>query len=98
MIQKSSYGFNTFAATRIGEIQEGKSPKNWYWVASKYNIVDFLTRGRKPDDIRLESTWQKGPDFLKQAEDKWPIPRDYLELKNIRTNQDYNGNEDRRTS
>ena len=81
MIQKSSYGFNTFAATRIGEIQEGTNPTNWYWVESKYNIADFLTRGRKPDDIGLESIWQKGPDFLKQAEDKWPITHDYLEPK-----------------
>ena len=81
MIQKSSYGFNTFAATRIGEIQEGTNPENWYWVESKYNIADCLTRGRKPDDIGLESTWQKGPDFLKQTEDKWPITRDYLEPK-----------------
>ena len=81
MIQKSSYGFSTFAATRIGEIQEGTNPENWYWVESKYNKDDCLTRGRKPDDIGLESTWQKGPDFLKQAEDKWPITRDYLEPK-----------------
>ena len=29
MIQKSSYGFNTFAATRIGEIQKGTIPENW---------------------------------------------------------------------
>ena len=81
MIQKSSYGFNTFAATGIGEIQEGTNPTNWYWVGSKYNIADFLTRGRKPDDSGLESIWQKGPDFLKKAEDKWPITRDYLEPK-----------------
>ena len=81
MIQKSSYGFNTLTATRIGEIQEGTNPANWYWVESKYNIADCLTRGRKPDDIELESTWQRGPDFLKQAEDKWPTTRDYLEPK-----------------
>ena len=81
MIQKSSYGFNTFATTRIGEIQEGTNPENWYSVESKYNIADCLTRGRKPDDIGLESTWQRGPDFLKQAEDKWPITRDYLKPK-----------------
>ena len=95
MIQKSSYGFNTFAATRIGEIQEGTNPENWYWVESKYNIADCLTRGRKPDDIRLESTWQKGPDFLKQAEDKWPITRDYLEPK---LSERIRNQEDRRTS
>ena len=81
MIQKSSYGFNTFTATRIGEIQEGTYSENWYWVESKYNIADCLTRGRKPDDIGLESACQKGPDFLKQAEDKWPITADYLQPK-----------------
>lgn len=82
MIQKSSYGFNTFSSTRlIGEIQEEINPEKWYWVESKYNVADCLTRGRKPDDIGLGSTWQKGPDFLKQAEDKWLIIRDYLEPK-----------------
>lgn len=82
MIQKSSYGFNTFSSTRlIGEIQEGINPEKWYWVESKYNVADCLTRGRKPDDIGLGSTWQKSPDFLKQAEDKWLIIRDYLEPK-----------------
>lgn len=35
MAQKESYGFNTFAATRIGEIQSGTNPKDWCWVASK---------------------------------------------------------------
>lgn len=30
MIQKSSYGFNTFAATRIREIQGGTNIEDWY--------------------------------------------------------------------
>ncbi|XP_068674368.1 uncharacterized protein [Montipora foliosa] len=79
MIQKHSYGFNTFAATRIGEIQEGTSQTDWYWVESKHNIADCITRGKKPSDIGLESTWQKGPEFLKQPENEWPITRNYLE-------------------
>ena len=56
MIQKHSYGFNTFAATRIGEIQEGTNQTDWYWVESKHNIADCITRGKKPSDIGLEST------------------------------------------
>ena len=79
MIQKNSCGFNTFATTRMGEIQEGTSQTDWYWVESKHNIADCLTRGKKPSDIGLESIWQKGPEFLKQPEDKWPITRNYLE-------------------
>ena len=69
----------TFAATRIGEIQEGTSQSEWYWVESKHNIADCITRGKKPSDIGLESTWQKGPEFLKQPENEWPITRNYLE-------------------
>ena len=35
MIQKDSYGFNTFVAVRIGEIQENTNPNDWYWVEGK---------------------------------------------------------------
>ena len=73
MIQRESYGFNTFAATRIGEIQEGTNIADWYWTEGKHNIADLLTRGKKPSDISLGSVWQKGPDFLRRAEDEWPI-------------------------
>ena len=36
-------------------------------------------RGKKPCDIGLESTCQKGPEFLKQPENEWPITHNYLE-------------------
>ena len=65
MIHKESYGFNTFAATRVGEIQEGTEKNNWYWVESKHNIADWLTRGRRTNEIDFNSNWEKGPDFLK---------------------------------
>lgn len=79
MIQKDSYGFNTFAATRIGEIQEGTNPKDWHWIESEYNIADWLTRGKKPNEIGFNSAWQEGPTFLKQPESEWPITRNYTE-------------------
>ena len=81
MIQKSSYGFNTFAATRIGEIQGGTNIEDWYWCESKFNIGDWLTRGKKPSEISLHSDWQEGPLFLKQPESEWPISRNYSEIR-----------------
>ena len=48
MIQRESYGFNTFTSTKIGEIQEGTNPKDWYWVNGESNIADLITRGEKP--------------------------------------------------
>ena len=68
MIHKETYGFNTFAATRVGEIQEGTEKNDWYWTESKNNIADWLTRGNRPIDIDVNSGWQAGPDFLKLPE------------------------------
>ena len=73
MIQKESYGFNTFAPTRVGEIQQNTNPKEWFWMESKYNIADWLTRGKKPNEINLDSIWQNGPGFLDMPETDWPI-------------------------
>ena len=73
MVQKESYGFNTFAATRIGEIQQGTNKDDWYWVESKNNIADWITRGRKPAEIGLNSIWQTGPEFLRFPQHEWPI-------------------------
>ena len=47
MIQIDSYGFNTFAATRIGEIQGDTDPGDWYWVESEYNIADSVVNERQ---------------------------------------------------
>ena len=44
MIQRESYGFNTFTSTRIGEIQGGSKPGEWFWVNGAHNIADVITR------------------------------------------------------
>ena len=74
MIKIESYGFRSFAANRIGEIQEYKEKENWYWVEGSLNIADLTTRSI--DGIRelsTESVWQKGPKFLQLPVEQWPI-------------------------
>ena len=58
MIQKDSYDFNTFTSTRIGEIQEGSNPSQWYWVSSDDNVADLISRGKSPRnlDSRIRDT------------------------------------------
>ena len=41
MISKESYGFNTYAANRIGEIQQDTEVSEWYWTAGNLNIADW---------------------------------------------------------
>ena len=64
MINKESYGFSTFAANRIGEIQQSTQPNEWYWIKSSLNIADWLTSGKSPADINEGNIWQQGPQFL----------------------------------
>ena len=73
MIQKQSYGFKTFVATRIGEIQEATEPEDWWWCRGELNVADFITRGKTPSEIGSESVWQQGPTFLQQPIEEWPI-------------------------
>ena len=73
MIHKVTCRFNTFAATRVGEIREGTEENDWYWTESKNNIADWLTRGKRPIDIDIHSNWQAGTDFLRLPENEWPI-------------------------
>ena len=66
MIQKESYGFNTYAAVRVGEIQEGTSPNDWYWIEGRLNISDWITRGKSPRDLHEKSLglFAKDSSFL----------------------------------
>ena len=73
MISKESYGFNTYAANRIGEIQQETNPSEWVWTAGSLNIADWLTRGKSPRELGQDSQWQNGPEFLKLPVKKWPV-------------------------
>ena len=76
MISKGSYGFNTYAANRVGEIQSSSSPCEWYWLPGRLNISDWITRGKSPHDITSDSEWQMGPSFLQDPVHSWPISQD----------------------
>lgn len=78
MIQKDSYGFNTYAAVRIGEIQEVTYPGDWHWIEGRLNIADWITRGKDPSELGENSLWQKGPKFLQVHESEWPIKSSVL--------------------
>ena len=63
-IQKQSYGFGTFVATRIAEIQEKSSPTEWWWTGGRNNPADLTTRYTKLEELDVNSVWQSGPEFL----------------------------------
>ena len=72
-IQRESYGYQTFFANRIGEIQGATSPHEWKWVPGDLNVADLLTRGCAPEALSEGTAWQEGPAFLKEPENEWPV-------------------------
>ena len=46
MISTESYGFNTFPANCIDEIQQKTNLSEWFWVQSILDIADWITRGK----------------------------------------------------
>ena len=62
-----------YCSGKNGEIQSGTNVEDWYWTATQKNIADWLTRGKRPEEIDRNSPWQKGPDLLRFSEAEWPI-------------------------
>ena len=73
MMKKQSYGFNTFAALRVGEIQQKTDLEDWRHIQSKENIADILTKGAAPSKIAAGSPWQCGPAWLSGPPSSYPV-------------------------
>ncbi|KAK7889795.1 hypothetical protein WMY93_025355 [Mugilogobius chulae] len=71
-IQRESYGYKTFFANRIGEIQNSTDVNDWRWIPGQSNVADTITRGASPQDLMEDSEWQSGPKFLSLPENEWP--------------------------
>ena len=74
-IHSDSHMFNTFVATRISEIQMKSNIDEWYWIESKMNVADYVTKPCKPHMLKSDSMWQKGPEFLYLPRTEWPVKK-----------------------
>jgi hypothetical protein len=54
-INRDSYGYQTFYANRVGEIQKSSSVDDWCWIPGELNIVDIITRGAAPVNLQENS-------------------------------------------
>lgn len=77
MINKLSTRFKLYEGVRIGEIQAASdgNMEEWFWIAGKDNIADWITRSKKPSELGPNSEWWCGPTFLSQPEEEWPIKK-----------------------
>ena len=88
MMKKQSYGFNTFAALRVGEIQQKTDLGDWRHIQSKENISDILTRGAHPAKLAPGSLWQCGPTWLSGSPSSWPVTSSNIKVKSNESDND----------
>ena len=72
-IQRETYGFNTFVATKLSENQKKTNPNEWWWIETNQNPADMVTRPCHPNRLGNDSTWQMGPEFMSLPISQWPI-------------------------
>ena len=65
--------FTTFVANRVSQIQELTSIETWYYVPSAMNPADLVSRGILPAEMKQSSLWWKGPQFLYDKKENWPV-------------------------
>ena len=76
-IRGRSRQFKPFVSNRVGEIQSHTNPDQWRHIPTKLNPADLLSRGIKVTELSRSGVWWRGPDFLGDPEDTWPINKKF---------------------
>ncbi|XP_062541407.1 uncharacterized protein LOC134209436 [Armigeres subalbatus] len=85
-IRSDQHQYKQFVAFRIGEILELTRATDWRWVPTKQNQADVLTKWHR-GALDSDGEWFKGPSFLYQSEDQWPV----LDGQIAQTNEEARG-------
>ncbi|XP_046581531.1 uncharacterized protein LOC124288973 [Haliotis rubra] len=59
-----------FVGVRVSEIQSEWNPNQWFYVPTRENPANDLSRGLKVQDVGKR--WFQGPEFLAQPREQWP--------------------------
>lgn len=65
--------YKPFVAVRVAEISEAVDVSRWRWCPTALNVADDATRVKTNPDFDPESRWLRGPAWLRDAEDSWPV-------------------------
>ena len=81
-VHKECGVFHPYEGIRVAEIQSSNEfqdgrLQNWAWVSGELNPADWCTKPRSPEKISEDEFWVKGPEFLRQGEELWPIKYTY---------------------
>ena len=79
-IRAIAASYQPFVSHRIGEVQSLTEPHEWRFVSGRLNPADCATRSRLEEEA-LPSLWLRGPEFLYQPEEMWPVDLPWAVVK-----------------
>ena len=79
-IRSDPRNYKIFVMNRLGEIREKSNFCDWRWVPTQENPADDATRWA-PQALKKNSRWIKGPSFLRENENYWPVEKDFVRDK-----------------
>ena len=65
-LKNETTNFGVYIAHRVNEIRRSSSIEDWYYVPTKLNVADGLTRFTGFQTLTNQSRWCRGPEFLLQ--------------------------------
>ena len=64
--------FRAFMANRVGEIQMFSDSQQWQHVSTEQNPAHLISHGINAEDLKDNSLWWNGPQWLLEDKDSWP--------------------------
>ena len=64
--------YRQFVQNRVLQIRELTENLPWHHVPGEENPADLPTRGILPSDLKNNTFWTSGPNWLIEEESKWP--------------------------
>ena len=66
-IKNDSTRFQRFVANKVAFIRNFSKPSQWYYVSSRENPADILSRGTTPMTLKQSDLWNHGPMYLRDS-------------------------------
>ena len=71
-IKNEDKRFHRFVANKVSFIRNFSHPDQWFYVPTKLNPADIISRGSSPESLIKSSLWNCGPNYLRLGNAQFP--------------------------
>ena len=80
-ITNTNKEFKQPVENRVAEIRRNSPPQQWRYCPTTENTADKASRGIKASDLKGNSLWLHGPEFLLKSSEHWPKQPENVQVR-----------------